>query len=1329
MPTRPRCALAVVALTSLLAGQTAAALELRPGDHVVLLGNALPDRMQHTGWFEAMLHARSPRHDLVVRTLAVAGDEVDTWHRSQGFGTRDEWLARTGADVVFAFYGSNESFAGEAGLPAFRLALSRFVDEMRAGAWGENGATRVVLFTPIANERHRDPAFPDPTRNNDNLRRYASAIADVARERGVPCVDLFAASQALFADAAAAGRSLTVNGLHLDDDGDRRLAPVMFRALFGGEPPTVDGRLLAAVRDKNRCWHQRYRTIDGYNVYGGRSYEKYAPKDHGGVIGEPILNRTVMQREMSMRDVMTQNRDARVWALARGEDLVVTDDNLPAPIAVATNHPGDQDDLTWTYPDGEAVIGKLQVAPRCKVNLFACEKRFPELVNPVQMSWDARGRLWVAAWRNYPERLPQSTVGDSLLVLEDTDHDGRADTCTTFATDLNAPTGFTFHRDGVLLMQAPDLWLLRDTDGDGVADSRQIVLMGIDSADSHHTTNAMGLDPSLATTLSDGYFHRTQIETWNGPLRHADGCIWRFEPRTGRVELYAPYELVNAHGKVWDEWGNDLITNATGNHTFFGPAISGHLTRGKHPDMKQFWDRPSRPCPGTGMVASAHFPADWQGNFLNLNVIGLQAITRVKVTQDGSGLKGQTIEHVVAADPKQLPTFRPSCVSNGPDGALYFADWAQAIIGHLQHHLRDPNRDHAHGRIYRVTYEGRALATPPRIAGESIEHLLDLLTDPVQDTRTLAKLELGTHEPAQVRAALHEWRVRLDVAAARHEHHLLEALWLCQSLDVVDHDLLDRVLRSPEPRARAAATKVLCDWRDRVPDVLPRLLQLAGDEDPRVRLHAVRAASFFGPADATAAAGVAFAALRRPTDYYLDYVFGETLRQLRTLTDEVLLPGDAELCARYAPRLPDADLHRAPPVAAVLQERIDRGNSGALHRAVALERLVELQDSTAAAELVQSLQRLQERDDDGAVLDVARLLGTAPTVDLEAQRDALEQLAATARRPALRHAAIAALAVLQGDGAALFAAAGDDERRLHTILAIASIAAGNLRATFAPVLYALLDDDATEATLREAALGALPLLPADDAARHFTWLASALQRGDARRTAARALLQLPRDSWQPELAGAAATEVLAWAGTVPAKQRTRQDFLEITQCADELAGLLPADDAAHLRQQLRALGVPTFVLHTVREQMRYDRALLVVEVGKPFEIVLQNDDFMAHNLAVVKPDTRFAVGMASATMSPVALDGHGRAFVPATDDVLAATRLVEAGQSATLKVPAIAVPGTYEYVCTVPGHFTLMWGTLVVAEDVDAWRQAHPDAAPAAAEPPTPHEHGHGHDR
>ena len=860
----------------------AASLELKPGDHICIIGNTLADRMQHDGWLETLIVAKFPKDDLVFRNLAVAGDEVVLRHRSENFGSPDMWLTRTKADVIFAFFGFNESFKGDAGLDQFKQDLAKFVKDTKTKNYSGKGAPRLVLFSPIANEKLNDPNMPDPTVNNANLQKYTEVMAAVARANDVLFVDLFAMSQRIYALAAKHGQSLTFNTLHLTEAGDRVLAPEIFQALFNAPPPMGNfEKLRAAVNDKNAEWHARYRTVDGYNVYGGRSKLEFpvAGKD-----SPKITNFDVMQEEMTQRDVKTANRDLRVWAVAKGGDLKVDDSNLP-PVKTLQSNKAD----VAPFLSGEATIKHMTVPKGCKVTLFASEEQFPELVSPVQMAFDTKGCLWVAAWPSYPERTPTSTVGDKLLVFEDTNGDGKADKVTTFLDDLNCPTGFQFYKDGVLVMQAPDLWFVRDTNGDGKADWKERVLMGMDSADSHHTANSMVLDPGGATYLSDGVFHRTQVETALGPIRNDDAGIYRFEPRTGKFERYAPYGFANPHGRVFDYWGTDIITDATGNENFFAPAFSGHLDYpAKHKGMQQFWKRPSRPCAGTGIISSRHFPEEFQGNFLNCNVIGFQGIFRVKVTEEGSGLKGETIEDLVKGDNDKIPNFRPSAVGVAPDGSIYFCDWAKELIGHMQHHIRDPHRDKSHGRIYRMTYEGRPLLQPAKVAGQPIEKLLDLLKEPENDVRTRAKIELSKHDSAKVIAAVNKWTANLDPKDKDYQHNLTEALWVHQWHNVVDEELLKRLLRSPDHNARAAATRVLCYWRDRVNDPLALLEVQVKDEHPRVRLEAVRACSFFQSAKA---AEVALAVLDKEADpnkpdYYIKYCLDETMKQLDKYTKQ-----------------------------------------------------------------------------------------------------------------------------------------------------------------------------------------------------------------------------------------------------------------------------------------------------------------------------------------------------------------------------------------------------------------------------------------------------------
>src|SRR5262245_61556952 len=123
-------------------------LELKKGDHICIIGNTLAERMQHDGWLETMLHARFPQHELVIRNLGFSGDEITTRLRSLNFGTPDEWLTRCKADVIFAFFGYNESWAGEAGLPKFKDDLDKWIKHTLNQKYNGKSAPRLVLFTP-----------------------------------------------------------------------------------------------------------------------------------------------------------------------------------------------------------------------------------------------------------------------------------------------------------------------------------------------------------------------------------------------------------------------------------------------------------------------------------------------------------------------------------------------------------------------------------------------------------------------------------------------------------------------------------------------------------------------------------------------------------------------------------------------------------------------------------------------------------------------------------------------------------------------------------------------------------------------------------------------------------------------------------------------------------------------------------------------------------------------------------------------------------------------------------------------------------------------------
>ncbi len=1336
-----------------------ALIQLKSGDHIAIIGNALADRMQHHGGLEALIVSRFSEHDLVFRNLGFSGDEIGGFlnqpvpylrNRSENFGSSDDWLTRVKADVIFAFFGFNESFAGRAGLPSFRAQLDTFLKETAAKNFSGKGAPRLVLFSPIAAEQINDPNQPNNTASrNADLQEYADAMREVARSNGVAFVDLLEPSRRLYADWAKAGRALTLNTVHLTEAGDQALAPEIFKALFNEPAPAGDHeKLRRAVNEKNAEFHHRYRTVDGYNVYGGRSRLEFRAAAPEGTTPpeslrgrsqrpptdrstQPISNYEILQEEMAQRDVKTANRDQRVWAVAKGGDLVVDDANLPLVRRVPPNRLD-----VAPYLDGKDAITNMTLPKGCKVNLFADEKRFPELINPVQMAWDTKGRLWVAVWPGYPELTPTATVKDKLLIFEDTNGDGVADKCTTFLDGLNCPTGFQFYKDGVLVVQAPDLWLVRDTNGDDKPDSMERVLDGIDSADSHHTANSLVLDPGGATYLSDGVFHRAQTETPWGVVRNTDAAIYRYEPRAYKYERYAAYGFANPHGRVFDHWGTDLITDATGNNNYFGPSISGFIDfPAKHPESERFWPQPSRPCAGTGLISSRHFPDDWQGNFLNCNVIGMRGIFRVKVNEVGSGLRGETIDHFVESSDEN---FRPSSVGCAPDGSIYFLDWSQQLIGHMQHHIRDPNRDYNHGRIYRVTYEGRPLVKPPKIHGEPAEKLLALLKTPEDDTRTRVKVELGKHDSAEVIAATKKWVEGLDSKDAEYQHQLTEALWIHQWHNVVNEDLLKRMLRSPNYHARAAATRVLCYWRDRVKDPLGLLAVQAADEHPRVRLEAVRAASFFRE---TAAADVALTAIKFPTDYYLDYTLTETLKQLEQFWRKALETGqpvaakNPEGLVRLLGLLSPTELQNLPRNETAQLALLARRETSDSVRLSMLLDLAAARKTTGTAVLLDTMENLAPNN--AALPALARMLPQQPPAALHAERERLNKLTQS-KQDQTRQAAWAALTLADASVPKTWESAAKSAGTLTDWLeGLPMVLDQDLRKTafdqVQPLLREIPADLSTRlqlkgnrkaaAALQVAAIHAATSIPREPGVT-FNALTTLIEKNELIPEAAAGIRMLPRTSWFKTGAAGAARALVAWAGKVPADARTSDEFIETVQTANELAGFLPATEGAALRAELKKMRVAVFIVHTVREQMRYDTPRIVVQAGEPFEIRLENTDFMPHNLVVVKPGARETVGAITEKMKPDALDGRGRAFVPDRPDVLAATKLLESGQKATIRMTAPLTEGDYEYVCTFPGHWQVMWGQLVVTKDVDGYLAKHPEAPSLASGHKQEHKHG-----
>ena len=772
------------------------------GDRICYIGSGLADRMQHDGWLETLLQSRLSDKQLVFRNLGFTGDTIFSQPRNKGFTPTETYLAHCEADVLFVFFGFNESFAGGEKLPVFKRRYTEMIESYQA--LKPNGATavRLVLFSPIAHEDLNDSNLPDGSENNARIAQYAEVIGEIAASKSLPFVDLFSATQSLYQTNS---EPLTINGVHLNEEGNRQVAEVIAQALLGKRTRATGSLepLRTAVLDKNWHWFNRFRATDGNDVWGGRSTLTFVNDQS---------NATVLQHELEMLDVMTANRDLHIWAVARGdiEQSVIDDRNVPAPIPVISNVGGGSKSSnldkegSLKYLSGEEGIAQMTVADGFEVNLFADETRFPELVNPVQMQVDGKGRLWAAAWKTYPKWEPLKEMGDRILIFPDENGDGKADKAITFAKVHN-PIAFEFWDGGVIVASQPEILFLKDTDGDDVADERIVLLQGTGSSDTHHSANNFIYGPDGAIYWQSGIFLQNAFEhPWGPALSTIKSGMYRFDPRRYAISFHAE-NRPNSHGIAFDYWGYHYATDGTSGRTY------QVRPEGNSFKMYELFKKEVRPVAANVIISSENFPKSMQGNILVCNTIGYLGLKQYDLERNAANgeVWGEPTTDLLYSSDKN---FRPTDAVFGEDGALYIADWHNVIIGHMQHNIRDPNRDHKRGRIYRMVSTKRPLQKPAKIEGVSLKQLMANLESPIDGVRHRTRVELSGRDTEQVIEAANEWLAQFDPTSKEDAHHFLEALWVHQQHNVLNDELLEIVMKSPEPHARNAAKTVEHLW-------------------------------------------------------------------------------------------------------------------------------------------------------------------------------------------------------------------------------------------------------------------------------------------------------------------------------------------------------------------------------------------------------------------------------------------------------------------------------------------------------------------------------------
>lgn len=480
-------------------------------------------------------------------------------------------------------------------------------------------------------------------------------------------------------------------------------------------------------------------------------------------------------------------------------------------------------------PRVEAQLKAFKLIDGAKISLFASE---PDIVNPIQMNWDADGRLWVVCSKLYPLIQPGAKEEDRIVVLEDTNGDGVADNATNFASDLHIPTAVLPGDGGAYVANSTEVLFLKDTDGDGVADQRHIVLSGFGTEDTHHLVHTFRWGPEGMLWMNQSIYIHTHLETPYGIRRLLGGGMWHYRPETRRAEVFMK-GLVNPWGHAFDQWGQSFMTDGAGTegiHFVFPRSVyltspgATRILHGMNPGQPkhcglEFLDSPHVPDSLRGTLAAP----DFRGNRINL----------FRLTDQGSSYLSTQLADLVSSS---HGAFRPIDVKMGPDGAIYVADWYNPIIQHGEVDFRDPRRDHTHGRIWRITFEGRPLDKAPKISGVSESELVAQLSSDSAWARNAATVELRSRPAENVLAALDKASAP---ANSDPELFALRKVWASQIVNHFDHKAAVQLVHASHPKIRAAALRALYYDAADHPETFAVASEAIHDPDLQVRLWAV----------------------------------------------------------------------------------------------------------------------------------------------------------------------------------------------------------------------------------------------------------------------------------------------------------------------------------------------------------------------------------------------------------------------------------------------------------------------------------------------------------
>lgn len=892
----------------------------------------------------------------------------------------------------------------------------------------------------------------------------------------------------------------------------------------------------------------------------------------------------------------------------------------------------------------------MQVPAGFELQLFAAE---PDVINPIYMNWDERGRLWVIETVDYPNEVKEDDIGDDRIkILEDTNGDGKADKSTIFADKLNIPTSFVFSNGGIIVSAAPSFIFLKDTNGDDKADVRQTHLTGWGKRDTHAQASNLryGLDNKIWGVVGysgfDGKLGKDSL--------HFSSGVYRFTP-DGKDLEYLSTTSNNTWGLGFSEEFDVFISTANNTHSGFlgmpkryfdkakitetGVAkIDAHY--GMHVATKNLRQVDVHggftSAAGHSLYTARAFPREYWNRVAFVTEPTGRLIHRTVLQQNGSGFKedGDGWNMLNSAD----EWAGPIQAEVGPDGALWVTDWYDFIIQHNPtpseassglnaengkgNAYINPLRDHEKGRIYRMVYKNNDQKNTLQLNKDDVAGLVNALSDKNMFWRTTAQRLLVGKGDKTVLPALFEMVQNEQVDETGINASAVHALWTIHGLKALNGtnqeaiDVATKALNHPAAGVRKAAIEVLP--KTTATFLAMQKAKLFEDKDLRVRLAAVLATTDMKPS---------------------------------TKTGNILL-GMAE----KEENVTDLWLKHALVIASKLNQET--------FKAAFRKKGLNDNPSLMEASLAQSLAF-------GARLNTYSL-----------KRSSNRQQQSEPLAPDVQGREI----LISGDIERVIRAAGSETTPYEGMV----VAQGNKANGYG--VY-MLDNKMHFQINQEGKpykVTTSQVLPSK-----FSFRAGLQKNGTMR------LFIDNKEVGSAKTAGLFKKEMEVPV-RVGAETGTPED--KIADYPDS-AFVLRSTLSAKL-ETLEGSAPPTakvgkvdkiITMRVVKDIMKFDKELITAKAGTTVQIVLQNPDFMQHNLVLIKPATLEKVGAAA---DRLAQDPNGAKmnYVPKMNEVIKATPLVNPGGKYTLTFKVPAVPGDYPYVCTFPGHWRIMRGIMRVTK-------------------------------